>query len=133
MVLRCTSSEGTNPLQYTWEKTSDNKLLPASAVLGKTYLWKPGFTIPRWSRCFETEWLFTAKWTEGSLKSFGFLNVLLSTPPPLSVDPVGGTMNVRNASTSSSGTYRCTAKNHVGMEECILQLGITPRESLNAP
>ncbi|XP_023823545.1 coxsackievirus and adenovirus receptor homolog [Salvelinus sp. IW2-2015] len=74
VVLRCTSSEGTNPLHYTWEKTSDNKLLPASAVL----------------------------------------------------DPVGGTMNVRNASTRSSGTYRCTAKNHVGMEECILQLGITP-------
>lgn len=37
VVLRCTSSEGTKPLQYTWEKTSDNKLLPASAVLGKTH------------------------------------------------------------------------------------------------
>lgn len=37
VVLRCTSSEGTNPLQYTWEKTSDNKILPASAVLGNTH------------------------------------------------------------------------------------------------
>lgn len=34
IVLRCLSSEGTNPLQYSWEKTSDSKLLPASAVLG---------------------------------------------------------------------------------------------------
>uniref|UniRef100_A0A3Q3W0N1 Ig-like domain-containing protein n=1 Tax=Mola mola TaxID=94237 RepID=A0A3Q3W0N1_MOLML len=33
IVLRCLSSEGTQPLQYTWEKTSDNKLLPASAVM----------------------------------------------------------------------------------------------------
>ncbi|XP_062340956.1 coxsackievirus and adenovirus receptor homolog [Osmerus eperlanus] len=74
VALRCTSSEGTNPLQYKWEKTSDTKLLPTSAVL----------------------------------------------------DPVGGTMNVRNASTGSSGTYRCTVQNRVGMEECIMQLSITP-------
>ncbi|KAJ8403822.1 hypothetical protein AAFF_G00346900 [Aldrovandia affinis] len=33
LVLRCLSSEGTNPLQYTWEKTSDGHLLPASALL----------------------------------------------------------------------------------------------------
>ncbi|KAM6970671.1 coxsackievirus and adenovirus receptor homolog [Aplochiton taeniatus] len=74
VVMRCLSNEGTNPLQYTWEKTSDTKLLPASAVL----------------------------------------------------DPVGGTLNVRNASASSSGTYRCTAKNRVGMEECVMQLSVTP-------
>lgn len=35
IVLRCLSNKGTNPLQYKWEKTSDSKLLPASAVLGK--------------------------------------------------------------------------------------------------
>lgn len=35
IVLKCTSSDGTHPLKYTWEKTSDNKLLPASAVMGK--------------------------------------------------------------------------------------------------
>ncbi|KAM3869103.1 coxsackievirus and adenovirus receptor homolog [Diretmus argenteus] len=74
VVLRCRSSEGTNPLQYIWEKTSDSKLLPASAVL----------------------------------------------------DPVGGTVNVKNASTSASGTYRCRANNRVGSEECILHLSITP-------
>lgn len=33
VVLKCVSSEGTNPLLYTWEKTSGNKLLPASATL----------------------------------------------------------------------------------------------------
>ncbi|KAK0132105.1 Coxsackievirus and adenovirus receptor [Merluccius polli] len=74
VVLRCVCKEGTNPLQYTWEKISDSKLLPASAVL----------------------------------------------------DPVGGTMNVRNASTSVSGTYRCKATNLVGNEECILHVNITP-------
>ncbi|KAL0994392.1 hypothetical protein UPYG_G00121600 [Umbra pygmaea] len=74
VVLRCVSVEGTSPLQYTWEKTSDTKLLPASAML----------------------------------------------------DTAGGTMNIRNASNSYSGTYRCTAKNRVGMEECVLQLSITP-------
>ncbi|KAI3373417.1 hypothetical protein L3Q82_022030, partial [Scortum barcoo] len=74
IVLRCISSEGTNPLQYSWERTSDSKLLPASTVL----------------------------------------------------DPVGGTINVRNASASASGTYRCTASNRVGSEECILYLKVTP-------
>ncbi|TTW73457.1 EH domain-containing protein 1 [Bagarius yarrelli] len=33
VVLRCKSADGTSPLQYSWEKTSDNKLLPANAVL----------------------------------------------------------------------------------------------------
>ncbi|AWP00470.1 putative coxsackievirus and adenovirus receptor [Scophthalmus maximus] len=74
ITLRCKSSEGTNPLQYTWEKISDSKLLPASTVL----------------------------------------------------DPMGGTINVKNASTSASGTYRCTAGNRVGTEECILHLNVTP-------
>lgn len=74
IVLRCKSTEGTNPLQYSWEKTSDGKLLPSSAVM----------------------------------------------------DPVGGTINVRNASASSSGTYRCTATNRVGTEDCVLYLNVTP-------
>ncbi|CAL8285276.1 unnamed protein product [Merluccius merluccius] len=74
VVLRCVCEEGTIPLRYTWEKISDSKLLPASAVL----------------------------------------------------DAVGGTMNVRNASTSVSGTYRCKATNRVGNEECILHVDITP-------
>ncbi|XP_074528902.1 coxsackievirus and adenovirus receptor homolog [Halichoeres trimaculatus] len=74
IVLRCVSSEGTSPLQYTWKKTSDSKLLPASAVL----------------------------------------------------DPVAGTVNVRNASGSASGTYSCTVSNRVGTEECILHLNVTP-------
>nr|XP_019941477.1 PREDICTED: coxsackievirus and adenovirus receptor [Paralichthys olivaceus] len=74
ITLRCKSTEGTNPLQYSWEKISDGKLLPAASVL----------------------------------------------------DPVGGTINVRNASASASGTYRCTATNRVGAEECILHLSVTP-------
>ncbi|KAM6907564.1 coxsackievirus and adenovirus receptor homolog [Xenentodon cancila] len=74
IVLRCTVNEGTKPLQYAWEKTSDSKLLPASAVL----------------------------------------------------DPVTGTVNVRNASASASGTYRCVASNRVGKEECMLFVNVTP-------
>uniref|UniRef100_A0A7N6BKW0 Ig-like domain-containing protein n=1 Tax=Anabas testudineus TaxID=64144 RepID=A0A7N6BKW0_ANATE len=69
IVLRCVSSEGTIPLQYSWEKTSDSKL---------------------------------------------------------PTHPVAGTVNVRNASASASGTYRCTASNRVGSEQCILNLKVTP-------
>ncbi|CAG5876339.1 unnamed protein product [Menidia menidia] len=74
VVLRCTTSEGTKPMKYSWEKTSDHKLLPASAVM----------------------------------------------------DPVAGTVNVRNASAAASGTYRCVASNRVGTEECTLYLKVTP-------
>lgn len=74
IVLKCTANEGTKPMQYSWEKTSDTKVLPASAVL----------------------------------------------------DPMGGTINVRNASSSASGTYRCVASNRVGSEECVLSLNVTP-------
>ncbi|XP_061073674.1 coxsackievirus and adenovirus receptor homolog isoform X2 [Conger conger] len=74
LVLRCLSAEGTHPLQYTWERTSDGKLLPTNAVL----------------------------------------------------DSVSGIMTIRNASASASGTYRCTAKNRVGADECVLHLRITP-------
>lgn len=74
IVLKCLSMESTNTLQYSWERTSDNKLLPASAVM----------------------------------------------------DPVGGTLNVREASTSASGTYLCTVRNRVGTEQCVLYLNVTP-------
>lgn len=35
VVLKCKSADGTSPMQYSWEKTTDSKLLPANAVLGK--------------------------------------------------------------------------------------------------
>ena len=37
VMLRCVSAQGTNPLQYIWEKISDSKLLPAIAVLGNAH------------------------------------------------------------------------------------------------
>ncbi|TKS65995.1 Coxsackievirus and adenovirus receptor -like protein [Collichthys lucidus] len=74
IVLKCLSMESTNTLLYSWERTSDNKLLPASAVM----------------------------------------------------DPVGGTLNVREASTSASGTYLCTVRNRVATEQCVLYLNVTP-------
>ncbi|XP_064208395.1 coxsackievirus and adenovirus receptor homolog [Anguilla rostrata] len=74
VVLKCLSAEGTSPVKYSWEKTTDSKLLPASAKL----------------------------------------------------DPLTGTMNVKNASASASGTYRCTASNRVGTDECLLTLRVTP-------
>lgn len=109
IVLRCLSNEGTNPLQYSWEKTSDNKLLPASAVLGKapptlTNMAASSPPLPHWVR------------------------VSHHVVSGLAADPVGGTVNVRNASASASGTYRCTASNRVGAEECTLYLNVTPRE-----
>ncbi|KAG9263234.1 coxsackievirus and adenovirus receptor homolog [Astyanax mexicanus] len=74
VMLKCKSTDGTSPLQYIWEKTNGNKLLPASAVL----------------------------------------------------DPVGGTISIRNATEAVSGMYRCTAKNRVGTDECVLEVNITP-------
>uniref|UniRef100_A0A8C6TWT7 CXADR Ig-like cell adhesion molecule n=1 Tax=Neogobius melanostomus TaxID=47308 RepID=A0A8C6TWT7_9GOBI len=41
-------------------------------------------------------------------------------------DTSGGTITVKNASVDASGTYRCTASNRVGSEECVLQLDVTP-------
>jgi len=38
MMLRCSSVEGTQPLQYFWERTTGNKLMPPLAVLGKFLL-----------------------------------------------------------------------------------------------
>lgn len=35
VVLKCVSNDGTQPLKYSWEKTSDSKLLPASSAMGK--------------------------------------------------------------------------------------------------
>ncbi|XP_062393205.1 coxsackievirus and adenovirus receptor homolog [Sardina pilchardus] len=74
VVLRCDSTEGTNPITYTWERVTGNKLLPATAVL----------------------------------------------------DPVSGRINIRNASEGSSGTYRCVAKNRVGMQDCVYELSVIP-------
>lgn len=73
IALRCTSNEGSKPMKYSWEKTSDSKLLPASSVL----------------------------------------------------DPVEGSVNVKNVSASASGTYRCVASNRVGSDECVLNLKVT--------
>lgn len=73
MMLRCSSVEGTQPLQYIWERTTGNKLLPPLAVL----------------------------------------------------DPVGGTMSLRNATGKASGTYRCLAKNRIGTEECMVVVNVT--------
>ena len=68
-----------------------------------------------------------------SLTQVVYLSLSLSRSPPLSPDPVGGTINVKNASASVSGTYRCRAKNLVGSEECILQLSVTPRKDPPLP
>ncbi|NP_694480.1 coxsackievirus and adenovirus receptor homolog precursor [Danio rerio] len=35
MVLKCSSVEGTQPMEYIWERTSGNKLLPPLAILDK--------------------------------------------------------------------------------------------------
>lgn len=123
IVLKCLSSEGTNPLQYSWEKISDGMLLPASAVLGNGPFNKH-FQIKKKKKeknnffWFHLKILFQFTTSIFSLVCFFIL----------ATDPVGGNINVRNASGSASGTYRCTAKNRVGSEECTLHLNVTPRE-----
>lgn len=117
IVLRCISNEGTNPLKYSWEKTSDNKLLPASAVMGNGPFHKRS----------QTNTLLFSSPPHGSSLCLT-LSPLINMFTTLNADPVGGTINVRNASASASGTYRCTSSNRVGSEECILHLNVTPRE-----
>ncbi|XP_076876934.1 coxsackievirus and adenovirus receptor homolog [Brachyhypopomus gauderio] len=46
-------------------------------------------------------------------------------PATAVVDSVAGTISMRNASEAMSGSYRCTAKNRVGTNECVLQLSVT--------
>ncbi|XP_026862845.2 coxsackievirus and adenovirus receptor homolog [Electrophorus electricus] len=45
-------------------------------------------------------------------------------PATAVTDPASGTISMRNASEAISGTYRCTAKNRVGTDECVLQLKV---------
>lgn len=47
-------------------------------------------------------------------------------PPTALLDSAGGTLTVKNASASASGSYRCSASNRVGSDECVLQLNVTP-------
>lgn len=49
VVLKCKSADGTSPMQYSWEKTTDSKLLPANAVLGKkTKASSPSYCREKW-------------------------------------------------------------------------------------
>lgn len=115
IVLRCVSSEGTSPLQYSWKKTSDTRLLPASAVLGNA----PFLLHTQSIRTLLHQVIFL------------FDRVFLHVSFSFTTDPVGGTVNVRNASGVASGTYSCTVSNRVGTEECIMHLNVTPREYPN--
>ncbi|CAN2387637.1 and adenovirus receptor [Pristimantis euphronides] len=47
-------------------------------------------------------------------------------PPTATFDATGGTLHIKNASQELSGTYRCTARNRVGTDECLLILNIVP-------
>ncbi|RXM95807.1 Coxsackievirus and adenovirus receptor-like [Acipenser ruthenus] len=35
ILMKCKSAEGTNPIQYTWERISGTRILPATALLGR--------------------------------------------------------------------------------------------------
>lgn len=109
MVLRCLSKEGTKPLQYSWQKTSGSMLLPASSVMGNG---------PARNANLSFAGVFP------SLANAVVSSLFLAA----TADPMGGTINVKNASAGMSGTYRCSVTNRVGTEECVLQLNVTPRE-----
>ncbi|CAI9614495.1 unnamed protein product [Staurois parvus] len=46
--------------------------------------------------------------------------------PPSTPDVSGGVLSVKNASQEYSGTYRCTSRNRVGTDECLLILNVVP-------
>ncbi|KAG9348629.1 hypothetical protein JZ751_002369, partial [Albula glossodonta] len=47
-------------------------------------------------------------------------------PANAMLDSIGGTMTIKNVSVFASGSYRCTVKNRVGTDECVLQMHISP-------
>lgn len=47
-------------------------------------------------------------------------------PPSAHLDIVAGTLNIPEAKESDSGTYHCNARNRVGIEECFLEVQISP-------
>ncbi|KAG9486164.1 hypothetical protein GDO78_008966 [Eleutherodactylus coqui] len=47
-------------------------------------------------------------------------------PPNAVADATGGTLNIKNASHEFSGTYRCTSKNRIGTDECLVILNVVP-------
>lgn len=106
VVLRCTSDAGSKPMKYSWEKTTGSKVLPASSVLGNAAFHK-------------------VKPFKGPAHNCLCLTLSFFT---VCLDPVSGTVNVKNASASASGTYRCTATNRVGAEQCVLDLSVTASE-----
>lgn len=51
-------------------------------------------------------------------------------PTSAAVDKTAGTLTVRDASESNAGTYKCTATNRVGQEDCFLELNLPGRLSV---
>ncbi|XP_075053206.1 coxsackievirus and adenovirus receptor isoform X2 [Mixophyes fleayi] len=47
-------------------------------------------------------------------------------PATATADPSGSVLSVKNASQEYSGTYRCTSRNRVGTEECLVILSVVP-------
>lgn len=47
-------------------------------------------------------------------------------PPTATADSSGSILTVKNASQEFSGTYRCTSRNRVGTDECVLILNVVP-------
>lgn len=46
--------------------------------------------------------------------------------PPSTSDASGAVLSIKNASQAFSGTYRCTSRNRVGTDECLLILNVVP-------
>ncbi|XP_063812429.1 coxsackievirus and adenovirus receptor isoform X2 [Pseudophryne corroboree] len=47
-------------------------------------------------------------------------------PATATSDPTGSVLSVKNASQEHSGTYKCTARNRVGTDECLVILRVVP-------
>ncbi|MGH0177544.1 UNVERIFIED_CONTAM: hypothetical protein FKN15_075285 [Acipenser sinensis] len=49
-------------------------------------------------------------------------------PPTAIQNPGTGILLIQNHTKSFSGSYRCTVRNAVGEEQCVLSLGVSPCE-----
>lgn len=136
------------PCTPQWSRPSPGALLKAPHWKAKTLCWgvyparaqtpcsTPGRRRLTASCCPPLLWQVMEPFTSTSAQvkcrfkthhTFSVSDVFFS----LTTDPVAGTVNVRNASATASGTYRCTASNRVGNDVCIMDLNVTPREYPN--
>ncbi|XP_018430346.1 PREDICTED: coxsackievirus and adenovirus receptor [Nanorana parkeri] len=94
------------------------------------------YTMPGKTRCFiegkqeiGNDLALKCNTKEGSAPlaySWQKITGMEKLPPTATADSSGSVLSVKNASQEFSGTYRCTSRNRVGTDECLVILNVVP-------